>query len=218
MHGYLSSGDSFAGIKNLLQRDFEVFCPDLKGFGKNADMPYPYSLSDYVSEIGEYIDKNGLRNPHVIGHSFGGRIAIKAAAESPELFDKIVLCDAAGLKPRFSLRRAVKKARFRAIKRFFPNKKTDKFYSADYLAVTGVMRESFKLIVEENLDGVLDKIENETLIIYGKNDKETPIYMAKRLYRGIKNSEIKIIDGAGHFSFIDKPFTFYGEVKGFLQR
>lgn len=202
----------------MLSREFDVFCPDLKGFGKNADMPFPYSLSDYVFEIREYIKDTGLKRPHVIGHSFGGRVAIKAAAEDKELFDKIVLCDAAGLKPRFSFARAAKKAAFKTAKKILPEKRLKRFYSADYLAVGGVMRESFKLIVGETLDGVLDKIENEALIIFGKNDKETPPYMAKRLYRGIKKSELRFIDGAGHFPFLDKPFTFYGEVKGFLQK
>ena len=205
-------------MARMFSEDFDVFCPDLKGFGKNADMPYPYALNDYLSEIREYIKVNGLNRPHVIGHSFGGRIAIKLAALYPELTGKLVLCDAAGMKPRFSLKKAGKKAAFKVLKNFLPRDRLKSFYSSDYLAVSGVLRESFKLIVNENSEEYLGKIENETLVIFGKNDEETPPYMAKKLCRGIKNSELKIIDGAGHFCFIDKPFTFYGEVKRFLLR
>ena len=54
------------------------------------------------------------------------------------------------------------------------------------------------------LDNFLDKIENQTLIIFGEKDRETPLYMAKSLNAGIKNSSLKIIKNAGHFCFIDK--------------
>lgn len=200
----------------MLSEDFDVFCPDMKGFGKNADMPYPYALNDYLSEIREYIKEKGLNRPHVIGHSFGGRVAIKLAAAYKNLTGKLVLCDAAGMKPRFSFKKAGRKAAFKVLKNFLPKERLKNFYSSDYLAVNGVLRESFKLIVSENLEEYLNKIENKTLVIFGRQDKETPPYMAKRLYKGIKNSELQIIDGAGHFCFIDKPFTFYEEVKRFL--
>ena len=78
------------------------------------------------------------------------------------------------------------------------------------------MQESFKKIVSEHLDYALDKIENQTLIIFGEKDTETPLYMAKRLNAGIKNSKLKIIKNAGHFCFIDKPFEFNDCVREFL--
>ena len=77
------------------------------------------------------------------------------------------------------------------------------------------MKESFKLIISEHLDEVLDVITTKTLIVYGKNDKETPPYMAKRFNKGIKNSKILALNG-GHFCFIDSPHKFNMEVKEFL--
>lgn len=216
MHGYLSSGKSFALQTAYFGRDFEVFAPDLAGFGDNPGMPYPYSLDDYVNEVKEYMAENGITRPHVVAHSFGGRIAIKAAAENPLLFDKIVLCGAAGLTPRFSFKKAVKKAAFSVLKNFLPREKLKGFYSPDYLAVSGNVKESFRLVISERLDGVLKGIENRTLAIYGKEDKETPPYMGKRLARGIKNCRLIILKNAGHFCFIDRPLTFNGEVKEFL--
>lgn len=197
-------------------RDFEVFAPDLAGFGDNPDMPYPYSLDDYINEVKEYMAENGIVRPHVVAHSFGGRIAIKAAANEPCLFDKLVLCGAAGLKPRCSFKKAVKKTAFSVLKNFLPREKLKGFYSPDYLALSGVMKESFRLVVSENLDGVLNRIENRTLAIYGKNDRETPPYMGKRLARGIKNCKLIITENAGHFCFVDRPLTFNTEVKEFL--
>ena len=68
LHGYLASGDSFAYQKGEFSKNFNVYAPDLKGFGKNADMEYPYSLGDYVRETKEYIQKNGLKNNKTLHH------------------------------------------------------------------------------------------------------------------------------------------------------
>ena len=216
LHGYLSSGKSFYPQIRFFGREFNVYAPDLKGFGENADMPYPYSLDDYIAEVKEYIYKNGLKTPSVIAHSFGARIAIKAASNEPDLFFKLVLTGAAGLKPKTTLKKSVKKATFNILKKFIPREKLSKFYSKDYNALPSVMKESFKKIIGEHLDDRLRYIKNPTFIVFGSRDKETPLYMAKRLNRGIAGSTLKIIDGAGHFCFLDKPNKFNMEVKEFL--
>ena len=216
LHGYLSSGNSFYYQTRFFERDFNVYAPDLKGFGDNPDMPYPYCLNDYIAEVKEYIYRNGLNCPHVIAHSFGARIAIKAASEDADIFSKLVLTGAAGLKPKTTFKKAVKKAAYKTLKRFLPKERLKCFFSPDYNALSPVMQISFKKIVNEHLDDRLKSIKNPTLIGFGKNDKETPLYMAKRLNAGIADSQLTVIDGAGHFCFIDKPNKFNMEVKEFL--
>lgn len=216
LHGYLSSGKSFSYQIPFFDKDFRVFAPDLKGFGDNAGMEYPYSLNDYVKEVKEYIKSNGLNKPHVIAHSFGARIAIKLASEDGGLLDKIVLTGAAGLKPRRKIGYYIKKGVFKTLKLIVPKEKLSSFYSCDYNNLSPVMKESFIKIVNEHLDCLLPKIENETLLVFGEDDKETPLYMARRLNKGIKNSKLTVIRGAGHFAFIDKPFRFNTEVREFL--
>ena len=215
MHGYLSSGKSFYKQVDYFSKDFNVYCPDLKGFGDNKFMPYPYSLSDYVSEVKDYLTKNNIVEPLVVAHSFGGRVAIKMASEEPKIFKKLVLVGSAGLKPKLTPKKIVKKCAFSVLKRFIPKEKLSAFYSKDYNALNSVMKESFKLIVSEHLDDRLKDIKIPTLIVYGKRDKETPPYMAKRFNRGIENSQTLMLD-AGHFCFLDKPHKFNLEVKEFL--
>ena len=94
--------------------------------------------------------------------------------------------------------------------------KLSAFYSPDYLKLSPIMKESFKLIIREHLDGSLSKIKNPTLVIFGDGDKETPPYMARRFHRGIENSELIIVKDAGHFCFIDKSVKFNTEVREFL--
>lgn len=177
-------------------------------------MPYPYSLDDYVCDLREYLYKNSIVKPHVIAHSFGGRIVLKST--SYDLFDKIVLTGSAGLKPRFSVKKTAKKATFNILKRFIPKEKLSAFYSKDYLNLSPIMKESFKLIIGENLDYILPQIDNPTLIINGKNDRETPPYTAKRFAKNIKNSKLIFLEDAGHFCFIDRGSKFNWEVREFL--
>lgn len=212
----MASSKIFYNQLNFFGRDFEVFAPDLKGFGDNAQMPYPYSLDDYVEEVQEYIYKKGLTLPHVIAHSFGARIVIKGVATKKLEFDKIVLTGAAGLKPKKTLKKATRKACFNFLKKFIKKEKLTCFYSKDYLALCPVMQKSFVKIVGEHLDGYLGDIQNKTLIINGDKDRETPLYMAKRLNEGIKNSTLSVYKGAGHFCFLDKPNKFNMEVKEFI--
>ena len=193
-----------------------MLCLDLKGFGENTGMEYPYSLADYLQEVKEYMYKKGVACPHVIAHSFGARIAIKGASEDKYLFNKLCLTGAAGLKPHTTIKKKIKKIAFNLAKKVFPREKLSMFYSSDYRALSPVMKESFKLIVGENLDDRLEFIQNSTLLIFGDKDRETPLYMAKRLNAGIKNSSLSVYKGAGHFCFIDKPLKFNMEVREFL--
>ncbi len=216
LHGYLADKNSFVYQKDFFERDFEVHAIDLKGFGQNKDMPYPYSLTDYANEVKDYIEKNGLKTPHVIAHSFGARIAIKLSSENPFLFDKLVLTGAAGLKPRRTVKYYFKRGAYKLLKPVVKKEKLKNFFSSDYNALSPVMKQSFNLIVNEHLDGKLKDVENQTLLVFGAFDKETPLYMAKRLNQGIRNSRLIVVDGAGHFAFIDKPYKFNLEVREFL--
>lgn len=179
-------------------------------------MPYPYSLDDYVDSVCQYIKDNSLVKPHVIAHSFGARIVIKALATRGQIFEKVVFTGGAGLKPKLTFKKTVKKFTFKTLKLFVPKEKLKRFYSKDYLALSPIIRESFIKIVNEHLDGYLKDIQNPVLLIYGKKDKETPLYMAKKLRKNIKNSSLSVYENAGHFAFIDCPMKFNMEVREFL--
>ena len=216
MHGYLSNGQSFFNQIKHFSRDFEVFAPDLTGFGTNQEMPYPYSLDDYVDSVNMYMLKNGITNPFIVAHSFGGRIAIKGIATKKIVAKKLVLTGSAGLKPRWTIKKQAKKTCFSLLKKFVKKEKLKRFYSPDYLALNETMRSSFVKIINEHLESYLPLIDTPTLIINGKLDTETPLYMAKRLNKNIKESILKVFDGCGHFCFIDKPNKFNMEVREFL--
>ncbi len=216
LHGFGCSGKTFEGQLKYFSKYFNVYAPDLKGFGKNVEMPYPYCLDDYVNELKDWLDKNGIVKPHVVAHSFGGRIAIKCTACNEGIFDKIVLTGSAGLKPKRSFRYRLKKAKFNILKKFVKREKLKKYYSKDYIGLSPIMKKSFQLITGEYLDGYLDKIKNEVFIINGEKDKETPPYTAKKLNKKIKRSGLYFIKDAGHFCFLERQDVFNLSVKEFL--
>lgn len=78
------------------------------------------------------------------------------------------------------------------------------------------MKQSYLKIVNDHLDGEVSSVKNKTLLIFGDKDTATPIYMAKKLNKNIKNSELLIMKDCSHFAFIDKPFIFNSFIKEFL--
>ena len=180
-------------------------------------MEYPYSLTDYVKSVKEYMQKKCIIYPHVIALSFGARIVIKALSEDKDLFDKVVITGGAGLKPKNSFKKTIKKAVFRTLKPFLGKERLAGFYSKDYLALSPVMKESFIKIVNEHLDDKLVLLNGKKmLLIYGEKDNQTPLYMAKRINHAVRGSILSVYKNAGHFAFVDCPLKFNLEVKEFL--
>ena len=62
----------------------------------------------------------------------------------------------------------------------------------------------------------MEKIVNPTLLVFGKQDRETPKYMAIKLHKKIKGSTLFFIENTGHFAFIDNPYLFNEKTKEFL--
>ena len=83
-----------------------------------------------------------------------------------------------------------------------------KFASSDYAKLSPTMRESFKKIVNENLERCAEKVSSPCLLVFGNEDRETPLYMARKLNGKIKGSGLVIMNGCGHFCFTENPFYF----------
>ena len=131
-------------------------------------------------------------------------------------FDKMVITGGAGLKPKNTLKKVVKRFLFKILKTFLPKDRLKRFYSSDYNSLSPIMQKSFVSVVNEHLDYCLQAIENKTFLVFGKNDKETPLYMAKKFNKNIKNSTLLVVEDAGHFCFVEKPALFNFAVKEFL--
>ena len=205
MHGWGLDYNAFLPIKNYL-KGYKCY------FFTLLDEDKECTLYDYVEYLKCVIERESLDNITLIGHSFGGRVALLLAKNNPQV-KGLILVDSAGLKPRFSVRKTIKKLDYKIRKRL--NLDVTKCGSKDYIVLSNNMKETFKNIVNYHLDGILNEINQDTLIIFGKKDKETPLYMAKRLKKGIKNSALILLNG-GHFAYLENFYTFSMIIKNYL--
>lgn len=211
----MSNNESFVRQTEFFKRYYRVIAPDFTGFGKSKKMSYAYNLDDFVLEIKNLLDEINASKVDVIAHSFGARVALKLSLTDNRI-NKMVLTGAAGIKPKRSLKYHFKVFIFKAYKKLFKNGKFKGFESADYKMLSGIEKKSFVLIVNEHLDDILKDINNDTLILSGDKDSETPPYMQKRLNKKLKNSKLTFIKGAGHFAFVSNPYEFNLKAREFL--
>ena len=202
MHGWGGSTDSFLGLAKQLSTNFRVTLVDFYGHGKT---PYPdreLTLDDYVLSVYEIIKHYKMKSASIIAHSFGGRVALKLAYKYGYILDRLILIDSAGIKPRRGVKYHYKVFRHKILKKLHIKHKSG---SADYNKLRPSEKKTFINIVNENLTDILHKITVPTLIIWGNKDKDTPIYMARKLNKKLCSGGLVIIKDAGHFSYLDKP-------------
>ena len=215
LHGFMSSKESFYYQTEFLSKRFRTVAIDITGFGASKKLPYPYSLDDYVKDVRFTIASLGIKKYHLVAHSFGVRVGIRLALLDDGV-DKFVILGGAGLKPKRKPSYYFKVYKYKLLKRFLTKEKRLNYGSTEYRVLRGPMRESYTMIVNEHQDNEVSKINNKTLIIYGENDTETPIYMAQRFAKKIKNSVLYVVKGAGHYCFSEKPNEVNVLLKEFL--
>ena len=186
-------------------------------------------MPEYANLVKEFMNKLNIEKPHVIAHSFGGRVTIYLASLYNDLFDKIVLVDAAGVKPKVSSKKQFKIFMFKCGKLYIKitttkdkfeeklNEYRKKFASSDYSAIkSDVVRQTFSKVINLDLTRNLKDIKNSVLLMWGENDMDTPLYMAKIMEKNIEDSGLVVLKNAGHFSYIDASKEFNLIVDNFL--
>lgn len=227
LHGWGARAAAMRPVLDVLQADHAVYALDFPGFGQSALPPTPWGVGEYCRVVVELLEKHEVGRAAVIGHSFGGRVGIKLAAEHPELVEKLVLVDSAGIRPAPSARQrllgpAVRggKVLLGALSRVGLGEPVERLArerlgSADYRAA-GPLRETFIRVVSEDLRPLLPRIKAPTLLIWGERDEETPVADARTMEREIPDAGLVILEGAGHFSYLDRPSDFSRIVRTFL--
>ena len=225
LHGWRSNKEVWGRVVQDLRskiKDVTIYTLNLPGFGASATPTSPMTIGDYAEVVAEFIKKLELKNVVVVGHSFGGRIGIKLSATHPELIAKLVLVDSAGFvigsqkKTAMNLAAKIAKPFFKPkIMRGLRKKIYQTIGSEDYVA-TPELRQTFLNVVTEDLTEHLKKIAIPTLIIFGENDKDTPVEFGKKMHFLIPHSKFLILKNAGHFSFLDQSEEFTASIQNFI--
>lgn len=214
LHGWgCSTKTTYCIFDYFARLGFDTVAIDFPGFGNSDAPPENFTVYDYAKVVEEVIAKLFSRPPSVIAHSFGGRVALILASENK--IDKLIITGGAGMKPRRSLKYHLKVALYKLKKKVGLNTKKDG--SPDYRALAPNMKKVFLSVVNTHLENTLRKIKNPVLLIWGEKDRETPLYMARRMKRGIKDCDIVVLKGCSHFAFLENPKTFLLVSKTFLE-
>jgi pimeloyl-ACP methyl ester carboxylesterase len=226
LHGWRLDGTIwFPIITALLEKTrYNIYALDLPGFGKSQTPPSDFSLDGYREIIKTFAEKLELYNIVIVGHSFGGRIAIMCAAMYPDIFQKIVLVDSAGI-PDKTRKIRLKKRLVKIIKPIFRLPLISQlrpFFSHlvgsdDYRKAPEELRSVFLQVVNEDLTPLLPKIRAKTLLVWGAQDDITPLSSAELMKQLIPDSRLVLIENAGHNSFLDQKEKFLEILIKFLQ-
>ena len=227
MHGWGACADAVRPIAAALEKNFRVWTLDLPGFGKSDVPPENWDVYSYADFMKQFIDETGIKTPVLIGHSFGGRLAIILAGKEKIDINKIILVDSAGIKPKHGAGYYIKVYSYKLAKRLArlvgrfsleaaENLKS-KFGSADYKNANPTMRTIMVRVVNEDLTGYLKDIAVPTLLIWGDKDDATPLSDAELMEKLIPDAGLCVLSGAGHFSYLDRPGDFGVIANKFLE-
>lgn len=201
LHGWGATAGKLELLElELKKQGWETLNLSLPGFG----LPPPdraWNVSDYANYVSKQAQlKWGDKTWTVFGHSFGGRVAIKLAAGGK--VTAVVLCAPGGLSRSNSVKRSIFGLIAKLGKGLGLHKYRGLLYKLarehDYEKTSGVMRETFKLVVEEDLKPELDKITAPTLILWGEQDRVVPKADGIMAKERITNSKLVLIADQGH--------------------
>jgi pimeloyl-ACP methyl ester carboxylesterase len=226
LHGWRSQKEVWNPVVQKLGNSeiqkLNIYALDMPGFGQSPAPKTAWTVGDYTELIKSFIDKLGLKNVILVGHSFGGRIGIKLAAIYPNLISKLILVDSAGFvfnPDRKMMLNILAKAARPLFKPKFMQKLRRKIYeqigAEDYIA-TPALTETFLNVVNEDLTPFMEKIQTPTLLVWGEKDLETPFEFAEMMHSKIKNSKLIVLEEAGHYSFLDKQDYFVRALEQFI--
>ena len=215
LHGYLSSKEAFAAQTAYLSKFFKVTAIDFLGFGKAQPLAVPFSVGDYAQWLLQAMKTLGLQQPIVIAHSFGCRVAVKAAAIDKQAFDRLILTGPAGVIVGRGLAYRAKVWAYRTVKKVAPKFAEKRFGSAEYRSLPPIMKESYKRIVNEDLRETARLVENPVLLVEGTKDKVTTRKEAEIYLAHFPNARLKLMEG-GHFAFAEHPTAFHLIIEEFL--
>lgn len=237
MHGWGCDTTTVGSIAAALEDKLRVISIDLPGHGMSTEPALlsdgkPWGVYEYADLTESLIKELGLKQPALIGHSYGGRIAIvlgdRMADRGDNGISRIVLVDSAGIKPKRPLKYYLKVYGFKAQKKILPylagkkraekiiEKKRAKTGSADYRNASPMMRMVMSRSVNQDLRHHLPGIKAPTLLIWGENDNATPLSDARLMENRIPDAGLVSFKGAGHYSFLDNPVQFKAVVRSFL--
>ncbi len=219
LHGWGGRSDSMRPFFDLLKGKRAVYAIDFPGYGNSSMPPKPWTVGDYANATLAFIKGMDIMGCDVIAHSFGGRVVVKLAARDETVFNRIVLCGVPGARKRRTPGYYIRVYRFKLVKKLSrygwfcglmkgfgmdAKARVANAGSSDYRQLPEQMKRTFSLIVNENLRPLLKHVKNPTLLLWGEDDREAPLWIAKLMEKEIPDCGLVTYKGAGHFAYLER--------------
>lgn len=230
LHGWGSNLTLFQPMMEHLSAHHTVYALDMPGFGETQEPPTAWHVDDYADFIFAFLKELNITKTILLGHSFGGRVITKMVTRKPLgiVVPKIIFIDAAGIKPKKTVRQKCKMYTYKMgkfllnlkpVKLLYPNALDNmrkKNGSADYNAASPLMRQVLVNTVNEDLTSLLPSIPSPTLLVWGENDTATPLSDGKKMEQLIPGSGLVTVKNAGHYAFLDQMGLVHKVLDSFL--
>lgn len=222
LHGWGGQWKSWFPVIEALKAHYQLIVPDLPGFGETP-LEQPMMLNDYANEVVVMLTILKLKSVVLVGHSFGGAVAMKIASQRPELVNRLIIIDSSGIRPKrsFGVNMWISMVKVGNMVLELPGlekirqKVRRGLYSvgslknSDYAVLRDPkMKQTFESIITDDISDDVTRITCPTTLIWGSDDKDTPLWMGERFHALIPQSELVVLHSAGHFSYLDQGVKF----------
>ena len=234
VHGFMGGSRQWEEQRAALGSDFDIVTPDLPGFGENAHMKAPDSITGFAQWVLDDLSARGIGHFHLVGHSMGGMIVQEIVRLAPDRLLKLVLygTGATGVLPgRFETIATSKQracadgpritARRISATWFLRNER-----AAAYESCAAIAERSSHQAIQAGLDAMqgwsgvshLPDIKVRTLVIWGEHDRSYSWKQAEQLWRSIRNASLAVIPDCAHAVHLEKPQLFNAVLSDFLKQ
>lgn len=211
LQGWGTTASLYRELAKHLGGYFRVLLPELPGFGETPEPSEPMDAHSYADFVLDFLRAKQVEKTHLLGHSNGGRIMLVLASQPRDIaFDKLVFLDAAGVVAEKTAKQKRKQRLFRLVKTILkPFPRALEAYrnshgSADYRAASPLMRQTLVKLVNEDLTVCMPKITRPSLLIWGTEDRDTPLAMGKIFAEKIPDAGLVEVPGAGHYAYLEQ--------------
>ncbi len=231
LQGWGTDLGMYDSVANAINDEYTFVQFDFPGFGGSDEPKEAWNVDAYADFFLKLMDALKIESASLIGHSYGGRVIIKLASRKdiPFTIENIVLIDSAGIVPEKTLKQKLKIANYKILKNVFGIKLIYTLFpelvedwrnrqgSDDYRNASPIMRRCLVMAVNEDLRHLLPEIKQDTLLIWGDKDTATPISDAKIMESMISGSGLVVLNGCGHFSYLEQPAVFKNILRSYFK-
>lgn len=217
LHGWGQNIEMMQPLGDLLSKNYHITIIDLPGFGKSEEPDVVLNMMDYTEIVHALLIKLKVKKPTIVGHSFGGRIAICYGASYK--VEKLILCGAPCVKVKKNLtfkEKILKNAKKLPGMNKIADLAKNYIGSTDYKNASPMMKNILVKVVNEDLSEYAKKIKVPVILIWGENDEAVPLEEAKMLEKLLTDGALIVLPGT-HYAYLENLYQVSAIISRFME-